>query len=239
MSERQGPRTVGSIFTTLRAGCAETWNGYVRHPFVVALAAGTLPEPCFRHYLIQDYLFLVQFARAYGLAAYKAETLADVRAAAAGLGAIIDRELDLHVAYCQSWGMTIADLASAEEANATMAYTRYVLEAGLAGDLLDLQVALAPCVIGYAEIGWELDRDGATRRQGNPYQAWIEMYAGEDYQAVARAHGAQMDELFARRGGPGRLPGLTTTFRQATQLEAAFWDMGLAASPAGSGERNR
>ena len=72
MSERQGPRTVGSIFTTLRAGCAETWNGYVRHPFVVALAAGTLPEPCFRHYLIQDYLFLVQFARAYGLAAYKA-----------------------------------------------------------------------------------------------------------------------------------------------------------------------
>ncbi len=62
---------------------------------------------------------------------------------------------------------------------------------------------------------------------GNPYGAWIKMYASDDYQNVATAHVAHMDTLMARRGGPGRLPSLITTFRQATRLEAAFWDMAL------------
>ncbi len=219
----------GSLFARLRDACAEEWRDYTRHAFVLQIGAGTLPEACFRRYLVQDYLFLIHFARAYGLAAYKAETLADVRAAAAGLSAIVDQEIGLHVAYCGSWGMTEADMATAEEAEATMAYTRYVLEAGSAGDLLDLQVALAPCIVGYAEIGQRLAADPATRWDENPYRSWIEMYAGDDYQAVAAAHVAQTDALFARRGGPGRMPGLIAHFAQATRLERAFWDMGLSA----------
>ena len=119
------------------------------------------------------------------------------------------------------------EVAAAPEAEATMAYTRYVLEKGLAGDLLDLQVALAPCIVGYAEIGGALAGDAATRLDGNPYRAWIEMYAAADYQAVAAAHVVHMDRLMDRRGGPGRLESLATTFRQATRLEAAFWQMGL------------
>ncbi len=55
-----------------------------------------------------------------------------------------DQEMKLHVAYCAGWGLSEADMAAEPEAQATMAYTRYVLEKGLAGDLLDLQVALAP-----------------------------------------------------------------------------------------------
>lgn len=38
------------------------------------------------------------------------------------------------------------------EARATLAYTRYVLDTGNRGDLLDLHVALAPCLVGYGEI---------------------------------------------------------------------------------------
>jgi thiaminase/transcriptional activator TenA len=222
------------LFARLREACRGAWVDYVRHPVVLPLGARTLPASCFRHYLVQDYLFLIHFARAYGLAAYKAETLEDVRAAAAGLSAIVDREIGLHVAYCREWGMTEAEVAAAEEAAATMAYTRYVLETGSAGDLLDLQVALAPCIVGYAEIGRTLAADPAAVRDGNAYASWIAMYAGEDYQAVAAAHVAQMDTLFARRGGPGRMPRLIGSFARATRLERAFWDMGLAAAGAGT-----
>ncbi len=227
----KAPAGDAALFSDLRAACGEIWTAYVRHPFVLALADGTLPQACFRRYLLQDYLFLIHFARAYGLAVYKSETPADVRAAAASLSAIVDRELDLHVAYCESWGMNADELAAAEEADATMAYTRYVLEKGLSGDLLDLQVALAPCVVGYGEIGHALVRDSGTLRVENPYASWIDMYGGDDYQAVAAAHIAQMNNLFARRGAPGRRPGLIATFRQATRLEYAFWDMALAAPP--------
>ena len=216
-----------TLFAKLRAASAAEWNAYTGHAFVRGLADGSLPEACFRHYLIQDYLFLIHFARAYGLAAFKADSLDDIRAAAAGLTAMVDQEMQLHVAYCAEWGLDEAEMAAAPEADATMAYTRYVLERGLAGDLLDLQVALAPCIVGYAEIGRALADDPATLIDGNPYRAWIEMYASADYQAVAGDHVAHMDRLMDRRGGPGRLETLATTFRQATRLEAAFWEMGL------------
>ncbi|SUS03657.1 conserved hypothetical protein [Candidatus Defluviicoccus seviourii] len=219
-----------SLFARLRAASGQAWGAFIGHPFVQQLAAGTLDERCFRCYLSQDYLFLIHFARAYGLAAFKAETIADIRAAAGGLSAMIDQEMSLHVDYCRGWGLSEAEMATAEEDVATLAYTRFVLERGLAGDLLDLQVALAPCILGYAEIGHALLEAPSTVLAGNPYRAWIEMYAGADYQAVATAHSRQMDELFARRGSEARLPALATTFTQATRLETAFWQMGLTAT---------
>ena len=95
------------------------------------------------------------------------------------------------------------------------------------GDLLDLHVALVPCIVGYAEIGATLAADPGTLRDGNPYESWIAMYAGDAFQAVARDTIAQLDRLMASRGCENRFEGLVRTFRQATQLEAAFWDMGL------------
>ncbi|MCP5372498.1 MAG: thiaminase II [Hyphomicrobiales bacterium] len=222
-----------TLFARLRGACAGEWRAYVEHPFVAGLADGTLPQACFRHYLVQDYLFLIHFARAYALAAYKADTLDDIRQATEGLKAIVDVEMGLHVTFCAGWGLDEAAMAAAPEADATMAYTRYVLEKGLAGDLLDLHVALAPCIVGYGEIGARLAADPATRTDGNPYAAWIEMYASAEYQEVAAAEVAHLDRLMARRGGPGRLDGLVTTFRQATRLEAAFWDMGMSAPAPG------
>jgi thiaminase/transcriptional activator TenA len=130
----------------------------------------------------------------------------------------------MHLRYCTGWGLTEAQVEAMPEAKANMAYTRFVLEAGMAGDLLDLCVALAPCVVGYAEIGREL---AAKRHNDHPYRDWIATYSSPDYQEVGRNAVARLDELMARRGGPGRLASLTETFRRATRLEADFWQMGL------------
>jgi thiaminase/transcriptional activator TenA len=213
-----------TLFARLRAACAEEWEAYVGHPFVRQLADGSLDQACFRHYLGQDYLFLIHFARAYGLAVYKAETLADMRAAAATVSALLDVEMKLHVEFCAGWGLSEAEMEALPEATATMAYTRFVLERGLAGDALDLHTALAPCVIGYGEIGRRLV-EGTL--EGNPYRPWIEMYASADYQDVAAGAVAQLDRLAMSRMGPGRFGSLAKTFAQATRLEAAFWKMGL------------
>jgi len=220
------------LFAALREAAGNDWRAYVEHPFVQGLGDGTLPEAAFRHYLVQDYLFLIQFARAYGLAAYKADTLAEIRAASDGLKALVEVEMDLHRAYCADWGIAEAALEAVEADGATLAYTAYVLERGLAGDLLDLRVALAPCVIGYGEIGARLAADPATRAGGNPYASWIEMYAGDEYQAFMRAEVEALDALAGRRGGSARIARLAETFRTATRLEAAFWQAGLDAAGA-------
>ena len=225
-----GANADAGLFTRLRDANAEDWRAYTEHPFLTALAAGDLAEPAFRHYLIQDYIFLRHFARAYGLAAYKSESLEEIRDASRGLYAIIDIELDLHVSYCAEWGVDAADLGSAREDSATLAYTRYVLERGMAGDLLDLYVALAPCVVGYGFIGARLMASVATRFEGNPYRPWIEMYGGDAYQATAEEAVYCLDKIGRTRGAETRIGSLSVIFGEATRLETSFWDMGLAAA---------
>ena len=145
-----------SFFERLKTAASAEWRAYTEHPFTNAMADGSLAEAAFRHYLVQDYLFLIEFARAYALAVYKSPDLADMREAAAGLSAILDVEMDLHVKLCAGWGLSPGDLEKAPPAVEMLAYTRYVLDAGMRGDLLSLKVALAPCVIGYAEIATRL-----------------------------------------------------------------------------------
>ena len=215
-----------SFFERLKNAASAEWRAYTRHPFTDGLADGSLAEPAFRHYLAQDYLFLIEFARAYALAIYKSPDLAEMRAAAAGLSAILDVEMDLHVKLCAGWGLSADDLERTEPAAETLAYTRYVLDTGMRGDLLGLKVALAPCVIGYAEIATRLAAHPQAAAAGNAYRAWIAEYAGEAYQEVADAARAQLDRLADLYATPAREAELVAIFREATRLEADFWEMG-------------
>ncbi|MEZ5826164.1 MAG: thiaminase II [Geminicoccaceae bacterium] len=221
-----------SLAGRLIARSGAHWDAYTRHRFVNGLASGELPTACFRHYLVQDYLFLVHFSRAWALAAFKAERIDDIRACAATVNALINEEIRLHVDYCRSFGIDEAAMAATDEEPANMAYTRFVMERGLAGDLLDLLVALAPCVIGYGEIGRRLADEPASPIDGNPYRAWIEMYAGKDYAEVVSACVAQLDRVAMERcgridDGHPRMDSLQAIFDAATRLEAGFWDMGM------------
>ena len=219
-----------SLFARLRDDSGEVWRAYVEHRFVAGLGDGTLPAASFRRYLIQDYLFLIQFARAYALAAYKSDTIEELRAGSATLSGLLEIEMPLHVGTCAGWGLDEAAMAAEPEALETIAYTRFVLERGMSGDRLDLEAALAPCVLGYREIGARLARTYVD--PSNRYAAWIGTYAGDEYRAVADAAERTLDRLWSRRGTDARYPALLSTFRDATRLEAAFWDMGFAASGA-------
>lgn len=170
---------------------------------------------------------MIQFARAFGLAAFKSSTLAELEHAKASMSAILDTELSLHVEYCESWGITRSELESTTESTANMAYTRYVMERGLAGDLLDLNVALAPCVIGYAQIANWLSNQSFLNTTDNPYSSWIEMYSSDEYQQVANAHRQIIDSISLTDISEQRLARLSSTFGSATRLEIDFWQMGL------------
>ena len=214
-----------SFFDNLKTGAAAEWLAYTNHRFPAGIADGTLPETAFRHYLVQDYLFLIEFARAYAVAVYKSPTLEDMRESASGLSAILDVEMDLHVKLCARWGLSSRDLERAKPSAELLAYTRYVLDAGLRGDLLALKVALAPCVIGYAEIAARL----AAGDLANRYRAWIEEYAAAPYQEVAAKARTHLDRLSDRYVTPARQAELIAIFNEATRLETAFWDMGWRA----------
>jgi thiaminase/transcriptional activator TenA len=220
-----------SFFERLKGMACAEWRAYCEHPFTDAMADGSLPEAAFRHYLVQDYLFLIEFARAYALAVYKSPTLEDMREGAAGLSAILDVEMGLHVELCAGWGLSPADLEQAPPAPEMLAYTRYVLDAGMRGDLLALKVALAPCVIGYAEIATRLAARPGALATNNPYRVWIAEYAGAPYQEVAAKAQAHLDRLADRYATPAREAELIAVFKEATRLEADFWEMAWRLAP--------
>ncbi|MGG7567972.1 thiaminase II [Rhodovulum sp. DZ06] len=217
----------GEAFERLRAGAGEAWGAYADHAFVRGLGDGTLPRAAFLHYLAQDYVFLIHFSRAWGLAAAKAGTLEEMKHCAATLDALVNHEMALHIETCAAAGISAAALEATAERPENLAYTRYVLEAGYSGDFLDLLCALAPCVLGYGEIGARL----SATKTSDAYAGWIDVYGGEEYQQVCRDMGALLDGALARRLGEWeaspRAAQLQARFDMATKLEAAFWDMGL------------
>ena len=215
-----------SFFERLKAAASAEWRAYTEHPFTNGMADGSLAAVAFRHYLVQDYLFLIEFARAYALSVYKAPKLADMREAAAGLSTILDVEMNLHVKLCAGWGLSPDDLEQAPPAVELLAYTRYVLDTGMRGDLLALQVALAPCVIGYAEIAARLAAQPEAHAESNPYRVWIAEYAGAPYQEVATKAQAHLERLADSYATPAREAELVTIFKEATRLETYFWEMG-------------
>src|SRR6187401_2173520 len=223
------PREIMSFFEQLKTTASAEWRAYTEHPFTEGLADGSLAEAAFRHYLVQDYLFLIEFARAYALAAYKSPQLTDMREAASGLSAILDVEMNLHVKLCAGWGLSATDLEQAPPASEMLAYTSYVLDAGMRGDLLALMVALAPCVIGYAEIATRLAAQPGALAATNPYRVWIAEYAGAPFQEVAAKEQAHLETLAVLYATPAREAELVEIFREATRLEAEFWEMGWSA----------
>jgi thiaminase/transcriptional activator TenA len=217
----------GDTFTAWRADAARDWHAYTHHPFVEGLRDGTLPREAYLHYLVQDYVFLIHFSRAWALAVVKAETVEEMRFATTTLDALLNGEIALHVATCAREGIDEATLFAAPEAVQNIAYTRYVLDAGHSGDFLDLLAALAPCVLGYGEIGLRL----AAGRGNTPYSDWIDTYAGPDYQQTCREVGALIDGAIVRRLGSSpqdspRWGTLSQRFGTAVRLEIGFWDMG-------------
>ncbi len=218
----------GRAFEAMRGATGPVWDAYVRHDFVEGLRDGSLPREAFLHYLRQDYVFLIHFARAWALGVVKAGTLEEMQACSATVNALLAEEMALHVGICAEAGISEAALLATEERAENAAYTRYVMDCGFSGDFPKLLAALAPCVLGYGEIGARLLRE----KTSDTYADWIATYGGAEYQGLCESVGGLLDGALERRYGADyrNLPvwdGLCATFRQATALEVGFWQMGL------------
>ncbi len=218
----------GKAFTLMRDAAQGPWRDYTRHAFVEGMKDGSLPREAFLHYLRQDYVFLIHFSRAWALAVVKSETHEEMLTAVGTVNALVAEEMQLHIGICEAAGISQDALFATPERAENLAYTRFVLEAGYSGDLLDLLAALAPCVMGYGEIGSRLVSEATSET----YRDWINTYAGEDYQGACKAVGELLDSALTRRIGvefeaSPRWKRLCQTFRTATELEVNFWQMGL------------
>ena len=94
----------GHFFTKLCENAEPYWNQYIDHKFVRDVQQGSLPLKSFKFYLQQDYLFLINFSRAWALAVVKAGTLEEMKYAANLMNLLINYELEFHIKFlCILW----------------------------------------------------------------------------------------------------------------------------------------
>ncbi len=176
----------------------------------------------FKHWVRQDYLFLIEYCRLFGLAAARAPDLKTLARFADLLHATARVEMDLHRGFAAEFGISEADLEAEAMAPTTRAYTDFLMRVAATGDFAELAAALLPCMWGFSEIGQ------ALRARGLPadarYAKWIEMYATEDFAALARWCRELVDTL-AEGTSKEQRRRMESAFVTSSRYELAFWHM--------------
>jgi thiaminase/transcriptional activator TenA len=211
----------------LRQAADPVWAAIHAHPFVRGIGDGTLPEPAFRHYVRQDYLFLIDYGRLLSLGAARAPRLAWMRRFSGLAESVLETEMDLHRRYAARWGISGEELESERTAPATDAYCDFLLRTAALGDFGELVAALAPCMWGYAEIGQRLAAAGLPAHEG--YADWIRMYASEEFAQLAEWARELVDAAAEGTGDAGR-ERMLAAFMASSEHELAFWESAVSAA---------
>ncbi|SEO06919.1 thiaminase (transcriptional activator TenA) [Methylobacterium sp. UNC300MFChir4.1] len=189
-------------------------------PFNAELAAGTLPQDRFRHYIVQDAHYLIGFGRALSLAAAKApdpDTIVQFSRAAQE-AIVVERAL--HGGFFRDYGIGPDTFAATPLTPACDHYVSYLTATAYAEPYAVLCAALLPCFWIYKAVG---DDIFARAAPDNPYRAWIDTYAGDDFAAAVAAMIAATD-CAARDASEAERARMHRAFTQATRLEWQFWD---------------
>ncbi len=190
------------------------------HPFVRELAAGRLPREAFRHYMIQDGLYLQGYARVLALAGAKApgpdEILEFSRAAEVAI--IVERSL--HADYFARFGVAPDEAERAERAPTCQAYVDFMLGLAATDGYAVLTAAILPCFWIYWDVGAAIKSSSAP---DNFYQAWIDTYAAPEF-AAATERVKEITDSAHENAGPAERSRMQAAFVQASRYEWMFWD---------------
>ena len=196
------------------------WEAQKEHPFVRELAAGTLDEAAFQHWLKQDYRYLLDYARLFSIAGTKArdeETMTHLLGVA---HEVLDREMDLHREFAADYGISREELETVEKAPTCVAYTNFLLRTAHEGSIAEIAAALYPCMQGYLDVAEHM---AALADEEHRYTPFIEVYTGEDFREAT----AWCREFVDRCGDryPGEHDAMREAFLTSAKLEYRFWEM--------------
>ena len=195
------------------------------HPFITGVGDGTLPVEKFKHYVMQDYVYLIDYARVLALASARAPDLETMGWFAGLLDETLNTEMDLHLSYCAEFGITRQALEATRPAPTTLAYTSFLLKVAYQGSFPELVASLLPCQWGYWEVGEHLSKRGEPK-QAPLYSQWIQMYSSPEFAKLARTIRSMADRL-AEEAGPTQLAAMDEAYLTSLRFELRFWDMAL------------
>ncbi len=204
----------------------DIWAGYLEQPFVKELAEGTLDPEKFRFYMIQDYRYLLQYAKVFALGIAKSREEDLMRRFACMVHDVLDGEMKVHKSYMARLGITEEEVAHTKTALANQSYTSYMLDEANKGGSLEILMTVLACAWSYQVIG-EHHAAVPGALEHPLYGEWVQGYSSEEYRASTQEIMDCVDELGADIT-PEREAALTEIFVICSRYEKIFWDMAYA-----------
>lgn len=212
-----------SVSYRLREATAPIWEKCLNHPFVKRIGDGTLPVENFQYFMLQDYLYLFDYAKVFAVGVTKARDPELMRTFSKNVDSILNGEMKIHRAYMARLGITEEQVFAVKPALDNISYTNYMLSVAHAGGPVEIVASILACSWSYAEIGQALAKiPGAAEHPF--YGEWIQGYTSEDYVAANQALIELMDKL-AGNVTEEEFEVLSDIFVNCSRYELGFWDM--------------
>lgn len=189
-------------------------------PFNQALANGSLSQEAFSHYVIQDAHYLEAYARSLAVCAAKAYHADEIILFAESAKVAIVVERNLHDSFMQEFNISKIEFENTPLSLACHHYTSFLSATAWAESYPVVLAALLPCFWIYAEVGKDIVNQSVPN---NPYQAWVDTYAGEEFHAAVNKVIETIDRV-AERCDADTLEKMHLAYTKAAELEWLFWD---------------
>lgn len=203
---------------------AELWDAYLEHPFVRGIADGSLDKEKFRYYMIQDYVYLIDYAKVFALGIAKAQDMETMRLFANYVHQILDGEMDIHKGYMKRLGIALSDAESAKPALDNRSYTSYMMRVAYDAGPAEIAAAILSCALSYEHIARRMLETHPEAYRHPFYGEWVNGYANNEYHQANQAL-IDLTERLTKNCSEQLMKQLEEIFTVCSQYEMAFWDM--------------
>lgn len=209
----------------------DAWGASFEHPFVQALADGSLDAERFRFYQMQDARYLEAFSDTACLIATRCLDPTDKLWFVDAAKMALEVEGELHAGYGESLGYGPADIAALELTPNNRGYQNHMLERVVRGTLVEAVAALTPCPWLYIDLGQHLMRQAGGRvADDHPYAAWLRMYADPAFNDYMN-HLLERLQRFADEADAGARERAIEAFVVSARYEYLFWEQAWTLQP--------
>lgn len=212
----------------LLAATEEIWKAYNNHPFVLGIQNGTLDKEKFRYYIIQDYLYLEDYAKTFAVGVAKAKSLKIANLFAKYI-AVMNGELDVHTGYLAKLGITQDEIHSTPRALDNLSYTSYMLRTAYEEGEAEIFAAILSCACSYEFIAKNIVKNNPNSVNDEFYGDWIRGYISDGYaeeNVILLEELNRLTETYTEK----QIQHLKDIFVACSRYELAFWEMSWTVS---------
>lgn len=201
----------------------EIWDAYNEHPFVKGIQDGTLERDKFRFYIIQDYLYLEEYAKVFAIGVAKAKSIETAQLFAKYIE-VMNGELDVHNGYMGIFQVSEEEIANTAQSLDNLSYTSYMLRVAYEEGEAEILAAILSCAYSYEVIAKNIVANNPNAVKDDFYGKWIQGYASEEY---AKGNIVLLDILnqLTQNYSEEQIQHLIDIFVACSRYELAFWEM--------------